>query len=388
MKFLYLIFKNVFRKKTRTILTIGSIILPLLVICIMGSFLKALDAPDPAETRGMFRIVTRHKVGLTSDLPISYAERIRQLDGASAVTTFDWFGGTYIDNSARNFFGRFAVEPETFLEVFDDAKLTRGSIEDWMSDRAGALVGEDLMKKYGWRLRDQVVLVGDIYPVTLQLTIRAVYGVSYGGSDGLFFNRKYLEEALPTYEGTVGTIWTKCRDGDAADRLSSQIDQMFDNSPYPTKTESEKAFQMGFVSMLGNVKLLITSLGVIIVLVIILIAANTMALSARERVREIAVLRTLGFTRRMILLLILGESLIMALIGGFLGLGTFVVGLNPLKASLVNTPISGFASAIMLFPEVLIVGFGVSVLVGLLSGIGPAIRASQRPITEGLRHMG
>jgi putative ABC transport system permease protein len=342
----------------------------------MGSFLKALDAPDPAETRGMFRIVTRHKVGFTNDLPISYVERIRQLDGASAVTTFDWFGGTYIDNSARNFFGRFAVE------------VTRGSIDDWMDDRAGIIAGEDLLKKYGWRLGDQIVLVGDIYPVTLQLTIRAVYEVSYGGSDAVFFNRKYLEEALPTYEGTVGTIWTKCRDGEAANRLSQEIDQMFENSAYPTITETEKAFQMGFVSMLGNVKLLVTSLSVIIVLVIILIAANTMALSARERIREIAVLRTLGFTRRMILMLILGESLILALIAGFLGLGSFILGLKPLKASLINTPISGFASAIMLFPEVLIVGLGVTVLVGLLSGLGPAIRASQRPITEGLRHIG
>ncbi len=388
MKFLSLILKNVFRKKTRTILTIGSIILPLLVICIMGSFLKALDAPDPAETKGMFRIVTRHKVGLTSDLPLSYAQRIRQLNGALGVTTFDWFGGVYIDNSARNFFARFAVEPETFLQVFDDARVTRGSIEDWMSDRAGALAGEDLMKKFGWKLGDQVVLVGDIYPVTLQLTIKAVYGVSYGGSDGLFFNRKYLEEALPSFEGTVGTIWIKCADADAANRLSNEIDQMFDNSPYPTKTESEKAFQMGFVSMLGNVKLLLTSLGVIIVLVIVLIAANTMALSARERVREIAVLRTLGYTRKMILMLILGESLILALTGGFLGLAIFIMGLKPLKISLMNTPISGFASAIMPFPEVILVGFGVSLFVGILSGIGPAIRASQRPITEGLRHMG
>ena len=147
MKFLSLILKNVFRKKTRTILTIGSIVLPLLIICIMGSFLKALDAPDPAETRGMFRIVTRHKVGFTNDLPITYVERIRQLNGALAVTTFDWFGGTYIDSSARNFFGRFAVEPATFLQVFDDARATGGSIEDWMSDRAGIIAGADLMKK-------------------------------------------------------------------------------------------------------------------------------------------------------------------------------------------------------------------------------------------------
>jgi putative ABC transport system permease protein len=163
---------------------------------------------------------------------------------------------------------------------------------------------------------------------------------------------------------------------------------MFDNSPYPTKTETEKAFQMGFVSMLGNVKLLVTSLATIIVFVILLIAANTMAISARERVREISVLRTLGFSRSMILMLILGESLMLALIGGLLGLGAFVLGLKPLKASLMDTPISGFAAAIKIFPEVILLGFVITLLIGLLSGLAPAIRATQRPITEGLRHVG
>ena len=297
MKFLPLILKNVFRKKARAILTIGSIILPLLVICLMGTFLRLLDRPDPAETRGMFRIVTRHKVGLASPLPVSYGEKIRQLDGTLAVTKFNWFGGKYIDNSARNFFARFAVEPETLVQVFDDATITQGSATDWFNDRAGSLVGEDLMKKFGWRIGDQVVLIGDIYPVTLELTIRAVYTLPDEDSDALFFNREYLEEALPSFQGNVGTIWTKCRDGTTATRLSDEIDQMFENSPYPTKTETEKAFQMGFVSMLGNVKLLITSLGTIVVFVILLIAANTMALSARERVREIALLRPLGFSR-------------------------------------------------------------------------------------------
>lgn len=369
-------------------MTIGSIILPLLVICLMGTFLRLLDMPDPAQTRGMFRIVTRHKVGITSPLPVSYAEKIRQLDGALAVTQFNWFGGTYIDNSARNFFARFAVEPETLIQVFDDAKIIQGSAVDWFSDRAGCMVGEDLMKKFGWKLGDQIILVGDIYPVTLQLTIRAVYRLSDGNSDALFFNRKYLEEAFPSFQGTVGTIWTKCRDGAAAIRLSDEIDQMFENSPYPTKTETEKAFQMGFVSMLGNVKLLITSLGTIVVLVIVLIAANTMALSARERITEIAVLRTLGFSRRMILILILGEGLILALIGGIIGLCIFILGLKPLKAILTNTPLSGFTNAMTVFPEVLLLGLGITVIVGLFSGIVPAIRASQRPITEGLRYTG
>jgi putative ABC transport system permease protein len=388
MKFLSLILKNVFRKKTRTTLTIGSILLPLLVICLMGTFLRALDRPDPAETRGMFRIVTRHKVGLATFVPISYAEKIRQLDGALAVTEFNWFGGKYIDSSARNFFARFAVDPQTLLQVFDDATIIQGSAADWFSDRAGCLIGENLMKKFGWKLGDHVVLVGDIYPVTVELTIRAVYRLKDGDSSTLFFNRKYLEEAFPSFSGTVGTIWTKCRDGAAATRLSDEIDQMFENSPYPTKTESEKAFQMGFVSMLGNVKLLITSLGTIIVFVILIIAANTMALSARERITEIAVLRTLGFGRGTILMMILGESLMLALFGGVLGLGLFVLGLKPLKVVLMNTPVSGFVASMALFPEVLIIGFGITILVGLFSGIVPAIRASQRPITEGLRHLG
>ncbi len=244
------------------------------------------------------------------------------------------------------------------------------------------------MKKFGWRIGDQIVLVGDIYPVTLQLTIRAVYQLPDGDSDALFFNREYLEESLPSFQGKVGTIWTKCRDGAAATRLSDEIDQMFENSPYPTKTETEKAFQMGFVSMLGNVKLLITSLGTIVVFVILLIAANTMALSARERIREIAVLRTLGFSRVTILMLTLGESLMLALFGGILGLGLFVVGFRPLKASLINTPLSGFATAMTLFPEVLLLGLVITIFAGLFSGLVPAIQASQRPITEGLRHIG
>ena len=388
MKFLPLILKNVFRKKARAILTIGSIILPLLVICLMGTFLRLLDRPDPAETRGMFRIVTRHKVGLASPLPVSYGEKIRQLDGTLAVTKFNWFGGKYIDNSARNFFARFAVEPETLVQVFDDATITQGSATDWFNDRAGSLVGEDLMKKFGWRIGDQVVLIGDIYPATLELTIRAVYTLPDEDSDALFFNREYLEEALPSFQGNVGTIWTKCRDGTTATRLSDEIDQMFENSPYPTKTETEKAFQMGFVSMLGNVKLLITSLGTIVVFVILLIAANTMALSARERIREIALLRTLGFSRGMILMLTLGESLMLSLFGGLLGLGLFVLGFKPLKASLINTPLSGFATAMTLFPEILLLGLLITIFVGLFSGLVPAIQASQRPITEGLRHIG
>ncbi len=388
MKFIPFLFKNVFRKKTRSVLTIFSIVLPLILICLMGSFFRVLDNPRSEDTKGMFRLVTRHKVGLSNPIPSNYADKIEDLDGVLAVTKFNWFGGTYIDSSAQNNFARFAVEPKTFFEVFDDGELIEGSVEDWEKDPTGCMVGEDLINKFGWEIGDKVVLVGNIHPVTLELTIRGIYRTTNDNSGALFLNRKYLEEALPTFKGTVGTIWMKTRDVTTATQVSDKIDRMFENSSHPTKTESEKAFQMGFVSMLGNVKLLITSMGITIILVIILIAANTISISARERIREIAVLRTLGYRRSMILSFILGESVILALIGGLIGVLTFVIAFEPLKSFLLTTPMGGLARGLEIYPEVIILGFIISIFVGLFAGIVPAIGASNRPITEGIRYIG
>jgi putative ABC transport system permease protein len=305
-----------------------------------------------------------------------------------AITNFAWFGGTYIDESSENFFARFAVEPKSLLNVFDDASMVKGSTEDWINDASGCIVGEDLVEKFGWKIGDKIVIVGTIYPVTLQLTVRGVYKVATGASDALFFNRKYLEEALPSFKGRAGTIWTKAGDAESATRLATQIDKLFENSAYPTKTESEKAFQMGFVSMLGNVKLLITTIGVIIVLVVILISANTIAISARERIREIAVLRTMGFTRIMILSFILGESLVMSAIGGILGVIIFVLTFNPLKSFLATTPMGGLAKGLAFYPETILLAIIVSMMVGIFSAIIPAIGSSRRSIREGLRYIG
>lgn len=388
MKFIPFLLKNVFRKKTRTILTIFSIVLPLILICLLDTVLRVLENPNPANTQGMFRLVTRHKIGLLNPVPASYENKISNLDGVSAITSFIIFGGTYIDDSAKNFFPRIAVEPESFLKVFDDATLIEGSLKEWINDASGSIVGEELIKKYGWEIGDQIVLKGNAYPVNLQLTIRGVYGVKNGRNSAVFFNRKYLEEALPSIKGKVGTIWIKASDVDSATRLATQIDELFENSPYPTKTESEKAFQMGIVSMLGNVKLLIISMGVIIVIVIILIAANTIAITSRERTREIAVLRILGFTRLMILSFILGESIIMSSIGGLVGIIIFVTTFNPLKVLLATTPVSELAKSLNFFPETIFLAVVLSTLVGILSAIIPAIGSSRRKITEGIRYVG
>lgn len=387
MKFLPLIFKNVFRKKTRTLLTVGSIVLPLLVICLMGTFLKALEAPDPKTTHGSFRLVVRHRVSLTSILPAAYEEKVRQLPGVEAVSDFNFFGGRYRDGGARNVFIRFAVDPETFLKVFDDAEIVEGSTRDWLQDRTGCLVGANLAAKYGWKLGDRVVLLGDIFPMTLELTIRAIYYLENGTSATLFFDRRIIDERFASFKGSVFTIWIKAKDAAASERLGPLIDALFENSPYPTKTETENAFRNGMVSMLGNVKLLMTSIGAIIVLVILLIAGNTMAMAARERVTEIAVLRTLGFTRPKILGLVLGESVLIALAGGAFGILLFVAAEPFLKRQLMLTPMSSIAATIRVYPDVLTLAFSLAVGIGVLAGLVPALRSASRSIVDGLRQV-
>ena len=203
----------------------------------------------------------------------------------------------------------------------------------------------------------------------------------------LFFNWAYVEEALPRVKGRIGTFYIRAKDAEAVARLPKQIDEMFENTDAPTKTETEKEFQNGFVQMLGNVKLMLNGISTAIVFVILLIAANTMAMAARERVSEIAVLRTLGFRRETILAMIVGESLILALIGGGLGLGLFALVFRGFKAGLMNSPMAGFAAGMQLYPSVLAMGFGISVFIGFFAGIVPAVGAARRPITDGLRRV-
>ena len=386
MKFFPFVFKNLFRKKTRSLLTVGSIVLPLLVICIMGTLLRTLES-DPTGGKGMFRLIVRHKVSLTNWVLESYMPKIAQLPGVTDVVRMNWFGGAYIDQKPENMFARFSTsDAQTFLKVFDEAAVVQGSAKDWIDDRTGLLAGELLMKKYGWKLGQKVTLKGDIYPVNLELTVRA----SYKGPDetAVYFHHQYVEEALPRVKGFVGWFWIKAGSLAAVERLPKEIDTMFDNSSVPTRTETEKEMQNGFVSMLGNVKFMITGISTVIVFVILLIAGNTMAMTARERVTEIAVLRTLGYPKGTILALMLGESVLLALVGGTLGALLFV-GLFPgFRQSLLYSPMGGFAAGMRLFPEIVGLAFAISVLVGILAGLVPAVRSAQRSITDGLRQVG
>lgn len=384
MKLIPLAFKNILRKKTRSILTMASIVLPLFVICILGTMIRTLEA-DPTGGKGMFRLIVRHKVSLANFFPEAYREPVKQMPGVAAITILNWFGGQYIDNQPRNMFQRFAVEPESFLAVADEITIVEGTAQDWTSDRRGVLVGSLLAKRYGWKIGDQFVLKGDIFPVNLELTVRAIFKAP--DETSVYFNRTYVEESVPWAKGLVGTLWIKADSPDAVARLTRMIDESFENTPYPTKTETEKEFQNGFISMLGNVKLVLNAISLAIGLVILLIAANTMAMTARERVTEIAVLRTLGFPKSDILTMVLAESLILALIGGGLGLAFFSLMFPGFRQGLLESPMGGFAAGMKLFPEVLIVGFLITLAIGLAAGLVPAFRSAQREITDGLRQV-
>ena len=385
MKFLPLILKNLLRKKTRSFLTIASILMPLFVICFLGTLLTTL-ASDPTGGKGMFRLMVRHKVSLTNWIPEAYGPKIKQVPGVVDLVKMNWFGGSYIDQSPQNQFARFSCEPEGFLRIFDEATIVGGTAQDWINDRSGVLVGELLMKKYKWKVGQKITFKGDIYPINVELTIRAVFKAP--DESGVYFNHKVLEEGLPRVKGYVGWYWLKVNSVQATQTVPKQIDALFENADPPTKTETEKEMQNGFISMLGNVKLMLSSMAIAIVILILFIAANTMAMAARERVTEIAVLRTLGFQKSTILGLIVGESVCLALFGGLLGLAVFVALFPGFRTVLLYSPMAGFAAGMKIFPEVLLLGFGVAVFVGLLAGVIPAYRSSQRSIPDGLRQVG
>lgn len=382
MRFLPLVFKNLLRKKTRSGLTVGSILLPFFVICLLGTFVAMLDA-DPSQGRGMFRIAVRHKVSFTNFLPASHLEKIRHLPGVKAAMPFNWFGGRYVDFSAFHVFQRFAVDPDVFFDVFDASGIVDGSTEAWRADRSGLLVGELLMRKYGWTLGQKITLTGDIWPGVYAFTIRAVYR----GNDeaSVFFDQKVIDETLPARAGLYTMIWLKGVDAAAARSLIPRINALFENSPWPVRAETEKEFQNNYLALLGNVKLFFRSLTAVIATVVLLIAANTMAMSARERVTEIAVLRAIGFPRRILFGLLLSESALLALSGATLGLAAYVALFPRLRAFILYSPLAGAASALALYPGVLARAFAVTVFVGVLAGLVPAIRSVRRPITDGLR---
>ena len=373
--------KNAFRNKRRSILTVLSIAFSLLLLTLMMTIWRAFYL-DEGSAESAERLVVRHRVSLTFSLPGFYREKIRAVPGVVAVVPVSWFGGIYKDDKPENFFAQFGTDPQEFFKVFRDIRMPEEQQIAWQRDRQGVIVDDTLARKYGWKPGDRIVLKGTIYPVDLELYVRGIFS-SYPDDKAVYFDTKYVEEAVSWFKGQAGTFSILAASPGDVSKIASAVDDMFRNSPQPTKSESEKAFGLEFVAMLGNVKAFILMICSAVVFATLLVSANTMAMSIRERTREVAVLKTLGFTRQSVLGLFVSEAVALAAAGGVIGVGLAYL----LIYAVSHSPYMSFYN-MKVTPSMWAAALFISGLVGLVSSLIPSYHASQVNIVDGLRHIG
>jgi putative ABC transport system permease protein len=383
MKYINLVLKSARRSRRRTALTMMSVAIAVFLFAALRAVLDGFDAVAAASSST--RVVTIRSTSMIFSMPSSHVEAIKATPGVEEVSYANWFGGIYKD--PKNFFGQFGVEPESYLRMYPEAILSPEERKAFLDDRTGCIVGDGLAKKYGWHLGDRIVLQPGIPIYGTQdytFTIRGIYraGSSAIDNQSMMFHWKYLDERS-LEKGQVGWIVTRVADPDRAAQIAGDIDRQFANSPYETKTDTEKAFSASFAKMLGNLNLLIGSVALAVVITTLFVAGNTMAMSVRERTTEIAVMRTLGFPAATIFALVVGEGLFVAIIGG--GLGALFARLVVNGEYLGMT--GGFIPAFGVGNRNVVVGLGLSALIGVLAALIPATMASRLKIVDALRRV-
>jgi len=373
--------KSAFRNQRRSLLTVASIAFSLLLLsimlCVWRSFYIDKGAPDSA-----LRVVTRHKVSLANFLPIYYRDKIRTIPGVVHVAPMTWFGGTYIDDKPEHYFAQFATDPDEYFAVAADKIMPADQLEAWKKDRAGAVADVALANKFHWKIGDHIHLQGTIFPANLDLTLRGIYTID-PPTQGFFFHTKYLEESVDWFKDTAGFYMIRVDSPEHMPVVAHAIDDMFHSTPVPTKSESEQAFKLDFIATLGNVKAFILAICGAVVFTTLLVCANTMAMSIRERTREVAVLRTLGFTRGSILRLLLSESVAISLMGGILGVLFGAIIMVFISRPGIGLPVSMHMTWLTAGTVMLVAAF-----VGLASAVIPSYRASNLGIVDALRYLG
>ena len=379
MRYLALVLANLRRKKVRTTLTIGSFAAALflfgLLIAVRGAFNQGV------EVAGADRLIVINRVSLMQPLPIAYRDQILQVPGVKAVTFATWFGGVYQDE--RNFFPQMVIDPGTWREMYPEYLVSETEWGDFMKDRQAAIAGEATVKRFGWKIGDRIPIRGTYIPGVWQFNLRGIYRGARPDDDTTQFwlRRDYLEENGPAYwKGLVGWYIVKVADPDAAPQVVAALDGRFANSPWETKTETEKAFAASFAKQIGNIEFLILTIGAVVFFTLLLVTGNTMAIAVRERTGELAVLKTVGFGDALILWLVLGESLFLAFIGGALGV---------LAAKAVAPRLSGFLmGAPIRVPAMdLAIGIALALLAGVLAGVLPAVSAMRLKVVDALRRV-
>jgi putative ABC transport system permease protein len=380
MKFLRLIIRNVGRNKRRTLLTVLSVSVSVFLLATMLAVLAAFGGTTESSG-GEYRLVVRRNTTLADAMPEAYEQKIQQVSGVVATSPANWFGGVYKEDKPFYTFAQFYVDPKTIFDVHPEIQISPQEKAAFQQERTAAIAGKKLFDKYGWKLGDVVELKTPYFDLNARLILRGMYTGPEEGT--LFFHRAYVEEAMGR-PGLVGTFRVRMDSPDSAPRVMEEIDRMFFNSTAPTKTETEAAFAASFISMLGNVKGLIAGVGLIVVFTISLIGANTMAMSARERFTEVAVMKALGFRPGTVWALILSESVLIALLGGVVG----VVAAKVIYQFIgVGDMMALFLQNFKITAGTIALGLGVSALIGLVSGGIPAWTAARIKIVDGLRRV-
>ncbi|MGA7381326.1 MAG: FtsX-like permease family protein [Terriglobales bacterium] len=375
--------KNAFRNKRRSLLTLASISFSLLLLTVMMTIWRAFYLSDGSAESAQ-RLIVRHKVSLAQFLPIADRERIRSISGVKQVVNETWFGGQYKDDKAENFFAQFGTDPQELFKVMTDFHIPPDQLEAWQKDRAGCVVDSELATKYGWKIGDRIPIKGTIFPLNLDLTLRGIFTAPQN-TQTLYFNNIYMDEGYARIKGFVGFFGVLADSPQAVPQVAKDIDAAFHSTDRPTKSESEKAFNLDWIAMLGNVKAFILSICGAVVFATLLVSANTMAMSIRERTREVALLKTLGFTRGTVLGLFMSEAVILAAVGGLVG----AIGASFIVVLIAHAPGIGlFFGGVRPNVATIVVAVLVGATVGALSSLVPAYNASRRNIVDGLRHIG
>ncbi len=387
MYFLRLVFKNLFRHKLRSLLTLAGLVVAILAFGLLQTVVAAWYAgSDMASAR---RLVTRNATSLVFPLPAYYRERIRAIDGVTAVSTSNWFGGIYKDQSPGNFFAQFAVDAGNFFALYPEFRTNPDELLAFQRDRRGAMVGRVLADQHGFKVGDVIPVKGTIYPGTWEFTVRGIYepGEDTTVTRQLYFHWDYLNEEIkkrfPRRAEQVGVFVVQIADGSRAAEISQAIDAEFRNSLAETLTETEKAFQLGFIAQTEAIVMAIRIVSFVVIVIIFAVVANTMAMTARERLGEYATLKALGFGPLFVGALILGESVLITLLGGGAGiLATFPV------AAAFKSAMGAFFPVFRVSHDTVVLQAACALAVGLAAGIAPGIRAARVRIVEGLRHIG
>jgi len=375
--------KNLFRRKVRAALMIVSILIAFMIFGVLAGFYRAFNSGE--DRAASDRLMTVNKINFTQPLPIAYFNRIKAVDGVKQLTYANWFGGYYQD--PKNFMVVLAVEPETYFDVYSrDFILTPQERQAFIRERTGAVVGEAMARKWGWKVGDRIPIASNIF--TQKNGARSwdfnIVGIIKGASDQIdtnfmLFQYAYFDETRSFGKDTIGWLILQTRSPADNDRVAKTIDAMFANSTAETSTDTEKAFSKAFAAQFGNIALIVFLVVGAAFVTILMIVGNTMALSIRERTREIGVLKTLGFSGGRILRLVLGESMLLALIGGIPGLLIAALITAALRNSLANV-----APAFAVTPEIALQGILLMLGLGLITGIIPALNAMRLKIATAL----